>query len=88
MSYDIPNTSDIKNTRLRAKLSQDDCAYLVCATKNTWSRWELGHRQMPAGIWKLFLLEIDRIEKKRVSQSNEVNEANVVDLKQISNGWE
>ena len=43
---------------------------------------------MPAGIWKLFLLEIDRLDKKRVSQSNEVNEANVVDLKQISNGWE
>jgi transcriptional regulator with XRE-family HTH domain len=88
MSYDTPNTSEIKNTRLRAKLAQEDCAHLCCVTVKTWARWETGKTPMSAGMWKLFIIELERIENLRRAKDNEVNEAEVVDLKQISNGWE
>jgi transcriptional regulator with XRE-family HTH domain len=88
MSYDTPNTSEIKNTRLRAKLAQEDCAHLCCVTVKTWARWETGKTPMSAGMWKLFIIELERIENLRRAKDNEVNEAEVVDLKQISNGWD
>ena len=41
-TYFVPDTSTIKNHRLRAKLTQDECARLVCVTQATWARWEKG----------------------------------------------
>lgn len=83
--YHVPNISEIKNTRLRAKLSQADCADLCCVTNNTWSRWEKGQYPMPAGMWKLFTIELLYIEKQREKEVNEVN--NVVDIEDIRSGW-
>ena len=62
-SYYIPNTSEIKNTRLRCNLTQKQCAQFVCVTQVTWSRWEKGICKMPAGLWKLYLIEIKPTDK-------------------------
>lgn len=87
-AYHTPTVSEIKNNRLRSELSQIECAHMCCVTVNTWSRWETGKYPMPAGMWKLYLIESERVIKAREQQDNEVNEENVVDLKQLSNGWD
>jgi len=88
-AYHIPTASEILNTRLRSELTQEDCAHLCCVTYKTWARWETGRTPMSAGMWKLFTIELDRVSKQREqTQSHEVNEENVVDLKQLSNGWD
>jgi DNA-binding XRE family transcriptional regulator len=83
--YHTPSISEIKNVRLRSKLSQADCAHYVCVSRETWARWEKGKFPMPAGLWKLFLIELKRHEKKDEDKANEVN--NVVDIKQLREDW-
>tara|TARA_R110002012_G_scaffold58853_1_gene153144 strand:+ start:967 stop:1353 length:387 start_codon:yes stop_codon:yes gene_type:complete len=68
-TYFVPDTSTIKNHRLRAKLTQDECARLVCVTQATWARWEKGQCRIPAGLWKLFI-----IETKYTHEANEAND--------------
>ena len=67
--YYSPPPAEIKNTRLRANLNQQVCSGKVCVTTTTWSRWETGQHVMPAGLWKLFLIELNYVE-----DVNEVNE--------------
>jgi len=67
-TYFIPDANAIKNHRLRAELTQGECADLVCVTQATWARWEKGRINMPAGLWKLFI-----IETKYVNEANEAN---------------
>jgi transcriptional regulator with XRE-family HTH domain len=57
-TYYIPDVSTIRNHRLRAQLTQRECAKACCVTQVTWSRWEKGVSRMPAGLWKLFLIEV------------------------------
>jgi hypothetical protein len=54
-------------------------------SRETWARWEKGKFPMPAGLWKLFLIELKRHEKKNEDKANEVN--NVVDIKQLREDW-
>tara|TARA_R110002020_G_scaffold221935_3_gene430164 strand:- start:462 stop:749 length:288 start_codon:yes stop_codon:yes gene_type:complete len=65
----IPDANTIKNHRLRAQLTQGECADLVCVTQATWARWEKGQTHIPAGLWKLFI-----IETKYTHEANEANE--------------
>ncbi len=67
-TYFIPEPNAIKNHRLRAQLTQGECADLVCVTQATWARWETGQYHMPPGLWKLFI-----IETKYVNEANEAN---------------
>ena len=67
-TYFIPDANAIKNHRLRAELTQGECADLVCVTQATWARWEKGRINMPAGLWKLFI-----IETKYTHEANEAN---------------
>ena len=67
-TYYIPPTTTIKNFRLRTELTQKQCAELVCVTQATWARWEKGQTRMPAGLWKLFIIE--------TKNSHEADEAN------------
>lgn len=67
-TYFIPEPNTIKNHRLRAELTQGECAQLVCVTQATWARWEKGQTNMPAGLWKLFI-----IETKYTHEANEAN---------------
>ena len=64
----IPDANTIKNHRLRAQLTQGECANLVCVTQATWARWEKGQTHIPAGLWKLFI-----IETKYTHEANEAN---------------
>ena len=64
----IPDANTIKNHRLRAQLTQGECADLVCVTQATWARWEKGQTHIPAGLWKLFI-----IETKYTHEANEAN---------------
>lgn len=83
--YHVPSTSEIKNSRLRAELSQADCADMCCVTNNTWSRWEKGQYPMPAGMWKLYNIELARLEQNKV---NEVStDADVVHIDDIRKDW-
>ena len=67
-TYFIPDANAIKNHRLRAELTQGQCADLLCVTQATWSRWEKGQINMPPGLWKLFI-----IETKYVNEANEAS---------------
>jgi len=51
---DVPTSEEIKIARIRAKLSQDECAYLTYVSVNTWSRWETGKHPMNPLVWEAF----------------------------------
>lgn len=53
-TYYQPNKEEVKEARLFAKLTQQECADLCLVTSNTWARYEQGTTIMPAPIWKLF----------------------------------
>ncbi|MEG3640683.1 helix-turn-helix transcriptional regulator [Magnetococcus sp. PR-3] len=59
---DKPTPEQIKQARKQAKLSQDNAAALVHATRKAWLRWEKKAeeneaREMPLASWELFLLK-------------------------------
>lgn len=86
--YYVPRPAEVRNTRLRANLHQDECADMVCVTQVTWSRWEMGTHSMPAGMWKLFLIESRY--KDVVNEVNEVKEVNttVTPLAKLTDSWD
>lgn len=51
---DEPTSEEIKIARIRAKLSQEECAYLTYVTSTTWSRWETGRTLMNPLVWEAF----------------------------------
>jgi hypothetical protein len=60
-----PKPEEIRRERESARLTQKEAAELVCATINTWQKWEApegtsSYRQMHPGFWKLFKIEISR----------------------------
>lgn len=52
--YYQPTPKEVREARLFANLTQQECAELCLITGNTWARYEQGLTQMPAPIWKLF----------------------------------
>tara|TARA_R100000988_G_scaffold16182_1_gene7989 strand:+ start:1641 stop:1925 length:285 start_codon:yes stop_codon:yes gene_type:complete len=83
-TYYIPDANTIKNHRLRAQLTQKESAKMVCVTQATWARWEKEHTRMPAGLWKLFIIE--------TKLTHEVNEANEkipkTTLQTLTDSWD
>ena len=54
---DAPTAEEIKIARIRARLSQDDCAYLTYVSVNSWSRWETGKHPMSPLVWEMFKMK-------------------------------
>lgn len=53
-----PTTSDIKDVRMRAGLSQQRSADLVHrADGSRWREWEGGKYQIDMAVWELYLLK-------------------------------
>jgi|TARA_R110000744_G_scaffold113342_2_gene212384 DNA-binding transcriptional regulator YiaG len=85
MSIEIkkaPSHHEIKGVRLRANLSQQDCANFMGVTHRTWQRWERGDSPMPNYGWEYIKIMIDRNEVKRVEPEND--KAKLADL---ANDW-
>jgi transcriptional regulator with XRE-family HTH domain len=83
-NFYVPDVSEIRGHRLRAKLTQGEAAKCCCVAQATWARWESGRNQMPPGLWKLFLIEL--------KYKGDVNEANETipstSLEQITSTWD
>lgn len=64
-----PTAAEVAAERELAGLTQREAAELVCATTNTWQKWEalpgtVSHRAMHPAFWKLFRLEIKSRSKQ------------------------
>ena len=51
-----PTPEAIQAARLKAGLTQAQCAELVHVDLRSWRRWELAERQINLAAWALFLL--------------------------------
>ncbi|WP_413460629.1 XRE family transcriptional regulator [Herbaspirillum huttiense] len=54
---EAPSPYEIKESRLKAGLSQERAADLIYSTKRTWQDWEAGKAKMHCGLWELFKLK-------------------------------
>lgn len=68
---ELPTPADIISARNKAGLTQTQAAELVGATLRGWQGWEsqpgsAASRQMPAGLWALFLLKTDQAPGARL----------------------
>jgi hypothetical protein len=62
----IPTVAEIRALQAKHKLTNAECAALVCAKKRSWENWVAdpsltNHRPMPAMAWKLFRSEVDAL---------------------------
>ncbi len=58
-----PASADIIAGREAAGLTQTQAAGLVYSSLRTWQQWEAGDRRMHAGLWELFKLKTELIER-------------------------
>ena len=54
----VPTPKQVKEMRLRAKLTQQQAAEAVFTTNRSWHNWESGKAAMPVGLWELIQLKI------------------------------
>ena len=60
---DCPLAAEIRVTREKADLSQEEAAELMGVSRRTWQRWELGEGGMRAAIWGEWLMRIKAPER-------------------------
>lgn len=60
-----PDVEEIQKAQERARLTDAQCAELVCVPEVTWYRWAAGAFPMPPGAWKLFRYEVGMLELQR-----------------------
>jgi len=52
-----PAKKEIRDTRIKAGLTQQAAANSVSRCLRAWEEWESGRTKMPIGSWELFLLK-------------------------------
>ena len=60
-----PAPESVRNTRVRAGVSQLEASQMVRSGLRTWQQWEAGDRHMHAGLWELFLIKIRHLKARR-----------------------
>ena len=78
--YYVPMANEVKQVRVANKLTQCQASEIVCVTSTTWARWETSKCAMPAGLWKLFTNEVNKVNI--TPKDNAINE-----LKDLMNDW-
>ena len=59
--YTSPTTAEIYYWRkIKMGMTQTEAAEKVYVTLRTWQWWESGKREMPIGLWELFLIKADQ----------------------------
>ena len=53
----------VKNTRIRAKLTQEQAALLLGVQSQTWGAWETGRNNMHPCFMELFKIKTEQHEK-------------------------
>jgi putative transcriptional regulator len=48
--------------------TQSEAADMVYVTLRAWQWWEAGKREMPIGLWELFLIKIDQHPKYKYAE--------------------
>lgn len=56
-----PNTTQIKQARKDAGLTQQQAAKLIYVGLRTWQQWESGDRKMHPAFFELFCLKTDML---------------------------
>jgi hypothetical protein len=46
--------------KIKMGYTQSEAADMVYVTLRAWQWWEAGKREMPIGLWELFLIKIDQ----------------------------
>jgi hypothetical protein len=46
--------------KIKMGYTQSEAADKVYVTLRAWQLWEAGRREMPIGLWELFLIKIDQ----------------------------
>lgn len=57
-----PDCAEIQRAQKLYRLTDEQCAGMVCVGVLTWQRWHDGSKPMPAGAWKLFRYEVGMLE--------------------------
>lgn len=52
-----PTKDDVKAVRKAADLTLKAAGAVVYSAESTWHHWENGKRQMPTGLFELFLIK-------------------------------
>lgn len=65
-SASAPSAEQIQAARLKAGLTQSQCAALVHVDLRSWRRWELAERQINLAAWELFLLRTGQIRLEKI----------------------
>lgn len=52
-----PQPDQVKVTRKALGFTQKESAEMVHCSLRAWQLWEAGDRNMPAGIWELFVIK-------------------------------
>lgn len=71
---ELPTPSEIVKVRKKYKLTQEKASELIFQTKNTWSRYESGLRQMHPAFWELFNIKAaDLVKKHPQERQNKID---------------
>jgi putative transcriptional regulator len=54
-----PQSDQVKVTRKALGFTQKESAEMVHCSLRAWQLWEAGDRNMPAGIWELFVIKTE-----------------------------
>lgn len=55
-----PTPDAVTESRLRARLTQEEAGALVFVSRRTWQDWERGIAAMHPGLWELFLIKTEK----------------------------
>ena len=58
-----PTAEILRQNRAFYGLTQAQCAALIHVTTNTWSQYERGLRQISAGLYELWLIKVNTVDK-------------------------
>ncbi|CAM3842071.1 XRE family transcriptional regulator [Vreelandella rituensis] len=64
-----PTPEHIRETRLKAGLTQTQAGALVHTTCRTWQQWEAGDRGMHPAFWELFCLKLPSVMDESVGDA-------------------
>ncbi len=57
-----PTPAEVRAAREAANLSQTEAAALIHCTRDAWSKWESGTREMHLAFWELFAVKSANIK--------------------------
>ena len=64
VSGKIPDPGEIRDLRIKLRLTQTEAGLIVYSALRTWQHWEQGINGMHPGLWELFRIKTTNLQKK------------------------